>query len=139
MGTFVPVEAATLEEHPMHVEEFCIPAKTVKLLRADSASNRRIVVVGTTAVRAIESAATEILDGSRAAAEICGQTRLKISPGYAFAMTDVLVTNFHLPRSTLMALVGAFVGMDRLKELYAQAIRERYRFYSYGDAMLILP
>jgi S-adenosylmethionine:tRNA ribosyltransferase-isomerase len=140
LGTFLPVETETLEAHPMHAERFWIPAKTVALLRQQRTEGGRIVVVGTTAVRALEAGAEEILNaevGTRNA-EVAGVTTLKISPGYRFQLTDALVTNFHLPRSTLMALVGAMIGLDRLKALYALAIAEGYRFYSYGDAMLIL-
>jgi S-adenosylmethionine:tRNA ribosyltransferase-isomerase len=138
LGTFLPVEMETLEAHPMHVETYSVPAATVAAIREQRRAAGRIVVVGTTAVRTLEATASRILDLSHPPAEINGSTDLKISPGYRFALTDTLVTNFHLPRSTLMALVGAMVGVERLKELYALAIREGYRFYSYGDAMLIL-
>ncbi len=145
-GTFLPVEAKTLEEHAMHTEHYRVPAQTIAATRklrqgSAGAGGGRIVAVGTTAVRTLETAAETILGGA-AAAEISGETALKIGPGYSFALTDVLLTNFHLPKSTLMALVAAFLGEDgvnRLKMLYAEAIREGYRFYSYGDAMLILP
>jgi S-adenosylmethionine:tRNA ribosyltransferase-isomerase len=139
LGTFLPVETATLEEHPMHAEDYTIPATTVATLREQRQTAGRIVVVGTTAVRSLEAGAETILDASIPAAAIRSTTRLKIAPGYAFQLTDILITNFHLPRSTLLALVAAMVGLDRLKELYALAIDGRYRFYSYGDAMLILP
>ncbi len=148
LGTFLPVEAETLEEHPMHTENFSIPAETVAAVRRQrerrgtgGAAGGRIVVVGTTAVRALESAADQILGVESGAPPVAIReaTALKISPGYTFQLTDLLVTNFHLPRSTLMALVGAMIGMQKLKALYALAIQERYRFYSYGDAMLILP
>jgi S-adenosylmethionine:tRNA ribosyltransferase-isomerase len=141
LGTFLPVETETLDDHPMHAERFWIPAQTSALLRGQRAVGKRIVVVGTTAVRALEAAAEEILNAECATrnAEVSGITELKISPGYRFRLTDALVTNFHLPRSTLMALVGAMIGLERLKALYALAIVEGYRFYSYGDAMLILP
>jgi S-adenosylmethionine:tRNA ribosyltransferase-isomerase len=135
MGTFLPVETETLEEHPMHTETFSVPAATVTALRARTG---RTIVVGTTAVRTLEAAAAAIL-GSAPPTNIRGTTDLKIAPGYTFRLTDVLITNFHLPRSTLMALVGALVGLPKLHELYVLAIKERYRFYSYGDAMLILP
>jgi S-adenosylmethionine:tRNA ribosyltransferase-isomerase len=139
LGTFLPVETQTLEEHRMHVEEYSIPAQTVAAIQNQRAANGRIIVVGTTAVRTLEAAASQIFNTANDAAGIRGATDLKIAPGYAFHLTDILLTNFHLPRSTLMALVGALVGIDRLKQLYALAIRENYRFYSYGDAMLILP
>jgi len=145
LGTFLPVETPTLEEHPMHTERFCVPAQTVAALRTARREGRRIVVVGTTAVRTVEAAAGRILDGATpppSAEEIRGQTNLLIAPPYRFRLTDALITNFHLPRSTLMALVAAFLGTNgvaRLKGLYAQAIGEGYRFYSYGDAMFIVP
>jgi S-adenosylmethionine:tRNA ribosyltransferase-isomerase len=138
-GTFLPVETATLEEHPMHREHYSIPAATVAAIRAARRTGRRIVVVGTTAVRTLETRAGAILDVATPPAELSGETDLKIAPGFRFQLTDVLITNFHLPRSTLMALVGALVGVERLKRLYALAVREGYRFYSFGDAMLILP
>lgn len=145
LGTFLPVETATLEEHPMHTETYAVPAETVAALREARGmeprrhdDTTRIVVVGTTTVRTLEAAAESILDGSSPPAEIRGSTDLLIQPGYPFRLTDVLVTNFHLPRSTLLALVGALVGLDQLKELYAEAVREKYRFYSYGDAMVVL-
>lgn len=138
LGTFLPVESATLEEHHMHRETYAVPVETVRALRAQRAAGGRIVVVGTTAVRTLESAAGAVLGGGEAA-DLGGDTELMIAPGYQFALTDVLITNFHLPRSTLLALVGALVGLDRLKALYAEAVRERYRFYSYGDAMMVLP
>ena len=144
LGTFLPVETETLEEHPMHTERYCVPAAAIVALRAARREGRRIVVVGTTAVRTLEAAADRILDNSTPppGGDIRGQTNLLIAPGYRFRLTDALVTNFHLPRSTLMALVAAFLGaggVEQLKSLYAQAIDEGYRFYSYGDAMLIVP
>jgi S-adenosylmethionine:tRNA ribosyltransferase-isomerase len=139
LGTFLPVEAETMDEHVMHVEEYVLPAHTLAALRAQRAAGRRIVVVGTTAVRTLETIANAVLDSQAPPADLRGETNLKIVPGFAFRLTDALVTNFHLPRSTLMSLVGALLGVERLKELYAIAIAEKYRFYSYGDAMLILP
>ena len=148
LGTFLPVETDTLEAHRMHRERYVVPAQAVADLRAARAAGSRIVVVGTTAVRTLETAADKILDFSIPPAEIRGETDLKIAPGYHFRLTDALITNFHLPRSTLMALVGAFLcrpidspenAVERLKNFYLLAIQEHYRFYSYGDAMLILP
>lgn len=137
LGTFLPVQTETLEAHPMHTEEYAVPAATIAALRAQRENLNRIVVVGTTATRTLEAAAAQILNASPPT-DIYDSTNLLISPGYKFRLTDVLITNFHLPRSTLLALVGAMIGLDRLKALYAEAIREGYRFYSYGDAMLIL-
>ena len=139
-GTFLPVETPTLEEHRMHVERYHVPVATAEALRAARRDKRRIVAVGTTTVRTLEAAAAQILNPSHHHAEIAGETDLKISPGFAFQLTDVLITNFHLPRSTLMALVAAFLGhngVNRLKQLYAEAISKEYRFYSYGDAMMV--
>ncbi len=150
MGTFLPVESATLEEHKMHVERYRVPWATVEALRAARREGRRIVAVGTTAVRTLEAAAGRILGSlgegedlppAEPGADICGETDLKIAPGFGFRLTDVMVTNFHLPRSTLMALVAAFLGdggVERLKGLYAEAIERGYRFYSYGDAMMVV-
>jgi S-adenosylmethionine:tRNA ribosyltransferase-isomerase len=143
LGTFLPVEAETLEEHVMHTEHYRVPGKTSAALRDARMNGRRIVVVGTTAVRTLETAAAEILAADASSADLIGVTSLKIAPGYTFRLTDALITNFHLPKSTLMALVAAFLNgssnesVARLKALYAEAVREGYRFYSYGDAMLI--
>ncbi len=139
LGTFLPVEATTLDGHPMHHESFSIPRATVERIRRQKAANGRLVLVGTTTVRTLESMAHTILDNTIPAQDFSGSTNLLIQPGYAFELTDVLITNFHLPRSTLLALVGALVGLDRLKDIYRHAIEKRYRFYSFGDAMLILP
>ncbi|HVS72710.1 MAG TPA: tRNA preQ1(34) S-adenosylmethionine ribosyltransferase-isomerase QueA [Phycisphaerae bacterium] len=139
LGTFLPVEADTMEAHRMHTETYAVPADTIHALRRQRAAGHRIVVVGTTAVRTLETTAPQILSSDAPPANLHGATDLKIIPGFHFRLTDALITNFHLPRSTLMALVAALIGLDRLHALYALAIRENYRFYSYGDAMLILP
>ncbi len=139
LGTFLPVKAASLDQHPMHQETFMIPRTTVEKIREQKARSGRVVLVGTTTVRTLETMAGVILDTSRPPEDFAGSTSLLINPGFTFQLTDALITNFHLPRSTLLALVGALTGMDRLKEIYQQAIARRYRFYSYGDAMLILP
>jgi len=130
-GTFKPVDAPMLSAHPMHRERFHVPEATAELLR--SSPRPRLVAVGTTTVRALESLPDPVPAGGHSA-----DTGILISPGHRFRHVDAMITNFHLPRSTLLALVGAFVGLGRLKELYALAQREGYRFYSYGDAMLIL-
>jgi len=130
-GTFRPVDAATLAAHPMHSERFEVPPRTMALLA--ERPRPRIVAIGTTSVRALESIPAEA-----PAVGWAGSTSILIAPGHRFRNVDAMLTNFHLPRSTLLALVGAFVGLDRLKELYALAQREGYRFYSFGDAMLIL-
>lgn len=138
-GTFKPVEAPTLAEHVMHAEWCHVPGTTLSELHrlaAERAAGRaRLVTVGTTTVRTLESLPNPLpADQSDWSAD----TRLLIQPGHDFRFVDVLLTNFHLPRSTLLALVGAFVGLDRLKELYALAQEREYRFFSYGDAMLIV-
>jgi len=131
-GTFQPVRVARLDEHRMHAERFEIPPAAAAAINAAKAEGRRITAVGTTSLRALESAAQ---DGRVAAGG--GETRLYITPGYRFRIVDRLVTNFHLPRSTLLMLVSAFAGMDRIRSAYAHAIAQRYRFFSYGDAMLL--
>ncbi len=131
-GTFQPVRADDLTDHVMHRERYVIPPETVAAIAATQASGGRVTAVGTTSLRALESAAR---DGSlRAGAD---ETALFITPGYQFKVVDRLVTNFHLPRSTLLMLVSAFGGTDLLLRAYAHAVAERYRFFSYGDAMLI--
>ncbi|MBI1302334.1 MAG: tRNA preQ1(34) S-adenosylmethionine ribosyltransferase-isomerase QueA [Phycisphaera sp.] len=139
-GTFKPVESDTLEAHDMHAERFMVPREVLAMLadaaRARAAGSRRIVAVGTTTVRALESLPDPLPAADR---DFDAITRILISPGFRWRFTDALMTNFHLPRSTLLALVGSFCGMELMREAYATAVRERYRFYSYGDAMLILP
>ncbi len=133
-GTFKPIDKPTLEEHPMHAEHLEIPVGALEALETATATPpRRRVAVGTTTVRALESLPPDwkARDGTHRA-----ETQLLIQPGFTFRNTDAILTNFHLPRSTLLALVGAFTGMELLKHAYATAVQERYRFYSYGDAML---
>ena len=132
-GTFRPVTVDRIEDHHMAAEWFDISEEAAQRLNAAKAEGRRIVAVGTTSVRTLESAINEagkIRPGP-------GETRLFITPGFRFAMVDALLTNFHLPRTTLLMLVSAFGGLDQLRAAYAEAINARYRFYSYGDAMLI--
>jgi S-adenosylmethionine:tRNA ribosyltransferase-isomerase len=131
-GTFQPVRSDDLTEHRMHSEWFDVPEATVQAIARTRAHGGRIVAVGTTTLRALESAALggALRSGSR-------DTDIFIAPGFSFRVVDVLVTNFHLPKSTLMMLVSAFAGFDHVRALYAHAIRERYRFFSYGDAMVI--
>lgn len=139
-GTFKPVETEFVEEHPMHSEWCHAPDAALTALQDARASGRRIIPVGTTSTRTIESLPDPL---PRAASRdgITQQTRLLITPGFTFRYTDALITNFHLPRSTLLALVAARFpdGLPRLLDIYQRAIAERYRFFSYGDAMLILP
>ncbi len=133
IGTFRPMQSETLDEHVMHEEWGYVPAETVALINEAKAAGRRVIAVGTTATRALESAAA-----SGALAEWSGFTSLFITPGYTFRVITGLITNFHLPKSTLLVLVSAFAGMEPIKNAYAHAIAEGYRFYSFGDAMCIL-
>ncbi|MDJ0972833.1 MAG: tRNA preQ1(34) S-adenosylmethionine ribosyltransferase-isomerase QueA [Planctomycetota bacterium] len=136
LGTFEPVRVDDLDEHDMHVERFELPAATVEAVRRARARGGRVVAVGTTSVRALEAAAADSSDDlPRAGASTTG---LLIQPGYRFRVVNSLLTNFHLPRSTLLALVFAFATRARVLDAYAEAIRSGYRFYSYGDAMLLL-
>jgi S-adenosylmethionine:tRNA ribosyltransferase-isomerase len=132
-GTFLPVKADDTAGHRMHSEWGTISAETATALNAASAVGGRIVAVGTTSLRLLESAATE--DG--AIAPFSDETAIFITPGYRFRAVDILMTNFHLPRSTLFMLVSAFAGLDAMKNAYAHAIASGYRFYSYGDACLL--
>jgi S-adenosylmethionine:tRNA ribosyltransferase-isomerase len=131
-GTFQPVRTENLAEHKMHSEWFEVPEATVQAIRTTKAAHRKVVAVGTTTLRALESAARggELQAGAR-------DTDIFITPGFDFRVVDVLVTNFHLPRSTLMMLVSAFAGYEQVMALYRHAIERRYRFFSYGDAMLL--
>lgn len=132
-GTFRPVTVDQIEDHHMSAEWFDISGETAKHLNAAKAEGRRVVAVGTTSVRTLESA----VDQSGQIQAGAGETGLFITPGFRFTMVDALLTNFHLPRTTLLMLVSAFGGLDQLRAAYAEAITARYRFYSYGDAMLI--
>jgi S-adenosylmethionine:tRNA ribosyltransferase-isomerase len=134
-GTFLPVQSDDIRAHRMHSEWYEIPAATVAAIAGARARGGRITAVGTTSLRALESAADEtglLRPGS-------AETALFITPGYRFKVVERLLTNFHLPRSTLLMLVSAFAGVARTRAAYAHAIAERYRFFSYGDAMLVEP
>jgi S-adenosylmethionine:tRNA ribosyltransferase-isomerase len=131
-GTFQPVDAEDLSMHRMHSERFTIPEATVAAIARTRAAGNAVVAVGTTSLRALESAATA---GTLRAGD--AETALFITPGYRFQVVDRLLTNFHLPQSTLLMLVSAFGGFESIGAAYAHAIRERYRFFSYGDAMLL--
>ena len=135
-GTFQPVRVEELSEHVMHSEWYRIPQATVDAIAGAREKNGRVVAVGTTALRALESAAASQEEGLVAGT---AETNLFIVPGYRFRVVDRLVTNFHLPRSTLLMLVSAFAGADNIRRAYAHAVAERYRFFSYGDAMLLEP
>lgn len=135
VGTFRPVEVEDVTTHVMHEEWIEVTQETVEQVRSTLAQGGRIIAVGTTAVRSLEGAAS--ISGELQA--YCGKTNLFIYPGYQWRVVDGLITNFHLPRSSLMMLVSALIGRERLLNLYQEAIRQEYRFYSFGDAMLILP
>jgi S-adenosylmethionine:tRNA ribosyltransferase-isomerase len=131
-GTFQPVRTQDLAEHAMHSEWYEVPQATIEAIDAARRAGGRVVAVGTTTLRALETAAAS---GKPAAG--AGETRLFVIPGYRFRVVERLLTNFHLPKSTLLMLVSAFGGMDNVRRAYQHAIEQRYRFYSYGDAMLI--
>jgi S-adenosylmethionine:tRNA ribosyltransferase-isomerase len=131
-GTFQPVRVSDLSEHRMHSERFFIPEATANAINRARASGGRVIAVGTTTLRALEAVAQ---DGELKAGE--GETALFITPDHRFRVVDSLLSNFHLPRSTLLILVSAFGGIENIRRAYCHAIEQRYRFYSYGDAMLI--
>jgi S-adenosylmethionine:tRNA ribosyltransferase-isomerase len=128
-GTFQPVKVNDLREHRMHSEWYRVPPETVQAIEACRRRNGRVLAVGTTTVRTLESWA--------ASGQTRGDTQIFITPGFVFQVVDVLLTNFHLPQSTLLMLVSAFAGHDAMRDLYRHAIEQRYRFFSYGDAMLL--
>ncbi|WP_286850820.1 S-adenosylmethionine:tRNA ribosyltransferase-isomerase, partial [Hydrogenophaga sp. 70-12] len=128
-GTFQPVKTENIAEHTMHAEWYRVPEATIAAIDACRARGGRVVAVGTTTVRTLESWA--------AFGRTEGDTQIFITPGFHFQVVDRLITNFHLPKSTLMMLVSAFAGYQRVMALYRHAIEQRYRFFSYGDAMLL--
>ena len=131
-GTFQPVREDDIDQHQMHSESFNVPEKTIQMIRDAKLNNGRIIAIGTTVLRALETAFSEenIQPGFK-------ETSIFIRPGYKFKIVDALLTNFHLPKSTLFILVSAFSGSDTMKELYQHAIKHEYRFFSYGDATFI--
>jgi S-adenosylmethionine:tRNA ribosyltransferase-isomerase len=131
-GTFQPVKADNITEHQMHSEYFEIDQDTVDKIHQTKANGGRIIAVGTTAVRSVESAAKS---GKLVASK--EETDIFIYPGYEFKVVDMMITNFHLPKSSLLMLVSAFIGREKMMEIYQHAIQEKYRFFSYGDAMLL--
>jgi len=133
-GTFQPLRVDDVAQHVMHAERYTVSPVLVEAVNATRARGGRVVAVGTTVARALESSAAA---GQLAAGS--GDTRLFITPGYAFRVVDALITNFHLPESTLLMLVAAFAGLDHVLAAYRHAVRERYRFFSYGDAMWVTP
>jgi S-adenosylmethionine:tRNA ribosyltransferase-isomerase len=134
-GTFLPMKAEDTEAHTMHSEWGRIDAATADRLNAARAAGGRVIAVGTTSLRLLESAATE----DKVIRSFEGDTAIFITPGYTFRAIDGLMTNFHLPKSTLFMLVSALMGLDRMREVYAHAIANEYRFYSYGDSSLLIP
>ena len=133
-GTFLPVKAEQIHEHRMAAEWFEVSREAAEAVRRTKANGGRVVAIGTTVVRSLEAAA----DAQDVLKPVQGETDMFIVPGYRFRVVDGLLTNFHLPRTTLLMLVSALVGVERLREAYREAVRLKYRFYSYGDAMLIL-
>lgn len=127
-GTFTPVRTEDIREHQMHFERYSIPPETRALLDQAKAGNQRVIAIGTTSLRALESSA--IMGDS-------GDTNIFITPGYQFKVVDALLTNFHLPKSTLLMLVSAFAGLGNIRQAYQHAIANKYRFFSYGDAMFL--
>ncbi len=132
-GTFLPVKTETIAEHKMHRERYVLPQDTVDAISACKARGGRVVAIGTTSVRTLEGCVREC--GELRAHE--SETDIFITPGFEFKVVDLMLTNFHLPKSTLLMLVSAFAGYEHIRELYSHAIAQRYRFFSYGDAMLL--
>lgn len=133
-GTFQPVRGNDLSQHIMHSEWYEVPTETERMIQHTKDNGGRVIAVGTTSVRALESAAQQH-DGHALAGS--SDTRLFITPGFQFQVIDAMVTNFHLPQSTLLMLVSAFIGLDEMQKAYAHAVAQRYRFFSYGDAMFL--
>lgn len=136
LGTFRPIEAERIEDHTLHAEWAELTPETAALLNDRRGRGGRVVAVGTTSARVLETAAAG--GGGGEIRPFSGETALYLRPGHAFLGLDALITNFHLPRSSLLVLVSAFAGVDLVRHAYAEAVREGYRFYSYGDAMLVL-
>ena len=131
-GTFHPVRTERLADHRMHTERYIVPRATVEAISATRAAGGRVIAVGTTTLRTLEGAT---VDGELKVG--AGETAIFITPGHRFALVDLLISNFHLPKSTLLMLVSAFAGLDEVRRAYRHAIDARYRFFSYGDAMLL--
>jgi S-adenosylmethionine:tRNA ribosyltransferase-isomerase len=131
-GTFQPVRVDNISEHKMHSELYSVPEETVALIKATQAQGKKVTAIGTTSMRALESAARsgDLIAGS-------GDTDIFITPGYEFKVVERILTNFHLPKSTLLMLVSAFAGLKHIQKAYQHAVAQKYRFFSYGDAMLI--
>ncbi|WP_128895954.1 tRNA preQ1(34) S-adenosylmethionine ribosyltransferase-isomerase QueA [Longirhabdus pacifica] len=135
LGTFRPVSANTVEEHEMHSEYYHVPAETAAILNDAKSQSRRVIAVGTTSCRTLETVASKLQ--GEPFKEMSGSTDIFMYPGYSFKLVDALLTNFHLPKSTLVMLVSAFAGRELVIDAYEEAIREQYRFFSFGDAMFI--
>lgn len=133
LGTFRPVSVDTIEDHVMHSEYYSIPQETADLIMSTKAAGKRVIAVGTTSIRTLESAA----DGVGQISGKSGWTNIFIYPGYEFKIVDAIITNFHLPKSTLIMLISAFAGREFTLSAYGTAVQERYRFFSFGDAMMI--
>ena len=138
LGTFRPVKVDNVLDHHMHSEFFIVPEETAKIVNETRAAGHRVICVGTTSCRTIESAARQQEDGTWALAPVNGWTQIFIYPGYEFKLMQGLITNFHLPESTLVMLVSAFAGRDHVLAAYEEAVSKRYRFFSFGDAMVII-
>jgi S-adenosylmethionine:tRNA ribosyltransferase-isomerase len=136
-GTFQPVRVDNIEDHKMHSEWYSLPQTLADRIAATHAAGRAVIAVGTTSLRALEAAAREAERNGRPLAATCAETDIFITPGYTFRVVDRLLTNFHLPKSTLLMLVSAFAGIETIRAAYRHAIAQRYRFFSYGDAMLL--
>ncbi|WP_068547161.1 tRNA preQ1(34) S-adenosylmethionine ribosyltransferase-isomerase QueA [Thalassotalea crassostreae] len=136
-GTFQPVRVDKIEDHVMHSEYVEVSQEVVEAINATKAAGNRVVAVGTTSVRSLESAAQFALQNDKPLAEFYGDTDIFITPGYEFQLIDALITNFHLSESTLLMLVSAFAGYEHMMNAYKVAIEEKYRFFSYGDAMFL--
>lgn len=137
LGTFQPIKTVDARDHQMHAEIFSVSAATVEMIRETRVSGGRVLAVGTTSVRTLETIASSVLAGGPARS-LAGETRLFITPGTPFQLVDLMLTNFHLPRTTLLLLVASFAGEALMRQAYQHAIAEQYRFYSFGDAMLIV-
>ncbi len=133
-GTFRPVKTEQIEDHQMGVEAFTVSEDTAKAIMLTKRAGGRVTAVGTTVVRALET----VMKEKGEMVPMSGESRLFMTPGFQFKVVDALMTNFHLPRTTLLMLVAAFAGIEQMRVVYEEAVKERYRFYSYGDAMLII-
>ena len=138
LGTFRPVKVDDVNHHHMHSEYYIVPEETARIVNETRASGHRVICVGTTSCRTIESAAEKSPDGSWILAPKSGWTQIFIYPGYEFKIMQGLITNFHLPESTLVMLVSAFAGRENVLAAYEEAVREQYRFFSFGDAMILI-